>query len=446
MNGPLRNRAASDAVAEHLPDALALEQRRIPLPARTVALLIVALVVSFTVWASVSQLNRIVVAGGQLIASEPLAVVQPLESAVVRSILVKAGDRVSAGQTVVQLDTTFVGEDQNALQERQQGLEAEIARLTAELGEQPFTADGGNPDRVTQARLFIERHAEYAANLANLDEEISRVEAKLATNRASLLVIDGRVKLMHDMEDIRAKSFEGNYTSRFQLLQAQTETLGAVTQRDTLRGEQQELEHELASARAKRTAFTREWRRRTEEQLVEADRTLDAVSEEATKARRKMSLSALVTPVDGVVMEVAKRSVGSVLQAAEPLVTIVPADAPLEAEVEIEAADRGTVRPGDSVRLKLDPFPFQRYGTIDGTLKVVSPDAVKREPMQGGGAYFRARVALDPGGVKHFADQGLGLSPGMTVRAEIDAGRQSVIAYVIYPIVRVMDEGMREPR
>ncbi|GAB4071351.1 HlyD family type I secretion periplasmic adaptor subunit [Ancylobacter sonchi] len=446
MNAPLNRRAAGDAVAKYLPDALALEQRRIPLPARTGALIIVLLVAAFAVWASVAQINRIVVANGQLFASEPLAVVQPLESAVVRTILVRAGDWVSAGQTVVQLDTTFVGADQNALEERQHGLEAEVARLHAELGGQPFSDPSGEPNRATQVRLHTERQAEYAANLANFDEEIRRIEAKLDTNRASLAAIDGRVKLLHDMEDIRAKSYEGNYTSRFQLLQAQADTLSAITQRDTLRGEQQELEHELAASRAKRMAFVKEWRRRAEEQLVEADRTLDAVNEEATKARRKMSLSALTSPVDGVVMEVAKRSVGSVLQSAEPLVTIVPSNTPLEAEVEIDAADRGMVRVGDTVRVKLDAFPFQRHGMLNGTLKVVSPDAVKREPMQGGGSYFRARVVLNPASVERFANGGLGLSPGMTARAEIDAGQQTVISYVIYPIMRVMDEGMREPR
>ncbi|MBS7540669.1 HlyD family type I secretion periplasmic adaptor subunit [Ancylobacter lacus] len=445
MNEVLSRRQAADLVNQHLPDALELEGRRMPLPARITAYVILAMFASFVVWASVSRVNRIAVANGEIVSSEPLAVVQPLEVSVIHRLLVKAGDTVTAGQTVAELDPTFVTADQSALEERKADLDLEVARLRAELEGTDFVASGG-PEQLNHARLFAERRAEYESTLAGLDEDVRQTEAKLATNRTNQEAINGRVGLLRDIEAIRRESYERSYTSRLQLLQAEADTLSATTQLSQLAGEQQQLAHELASAQAKRTAFTREWRRKTEEQLVEAGRNLHAVTEEVTKARRKASLSLLTSPVDGTVMEIARRSVGSVLQPAEPLVTIVPAGAPLEAEVQIEALDRGVVRVGDAVRVKLDTFPFQRYGTLEGRLAVVSPDAARREPSAGGGTYFRGRVAFTPAEIRRFAAGGASLSPGMTVRAEIDAGRQSVIAYITYPVLRVMDESLREPR
>lgn len=444
MNAPLRSPKPIDpALAEHLPDALALEHRPLPRLARITGYLLTGMIVSFLVWASIAKVDRIVVAPGKLVSSEPLIVVQPLESAIVRDILVKAGDTVRKGEVVAHLDPTFVTAEATSLTTQKASLDAEIDRLLAELSGSPYAA-GDDAERRRQASLLAEHKAEIAASLDALDAQISKDEAALATNAGRQTAVASRIALLRSIEDIRAKLFEKNYVSRVEMLEAQAATLTATAELDQLKGEAVEQQHELASDRARRAAFDREWRRKVEQELVDATRRRDAVAEELTKAARKAELSALVAPTDGVVMEIAHRSIGSVLQPAEPLVTIVPAGAPLKAEVEIDAADIGSVATGSTVRVKVEAFPFQRYGTLDGRLEVVSPDAFRRE-APAIGAYFRGLV-----GFESLALSGLGdavrLTPGMTVTAEIHAGEQRLIAYISYPVIRVLDEGLREPR
>lgn len=444
MNAPLRSPKPIDpALADHLPDALALEHRPLPRLARITGYLLTGMIVSFLVWASIAKVDRIVVAPGKLVSSEPLIVVQPLESAIVRDILVKAGDTVRKGEVVAHLDPTFVTAEATSLTTQKASLDAEIDRLLAELSDLPYAA-GDDPERRRQASLLAEHKAEIAASLDALDAQISKDEAALATNAGRQAAVASRIALLRSIEDIRAKLFEKNYVSRVEMLEAQAATLTATAELDQLKGEAVEQQHELASDQARRAAFDREWRRKVEQELVDATRRRDAVAEELTKASRKAELSALVAPTDGVVMEIAHRSIGSVLQPAEPLVTIVPAGAPLKAEVEIDAADIGSIATGSTVRVKVEAFPFQRYGTLDGTLEVVSPDAFRRE-APAIGAYFRGLVGFESLDLSGLGDA-VRLTPGMTVTAEIHAGEQRLIAYISYPVIRVLDEGLREPR
>ena len=160
------------------------------------------------------------------------------------------------------------------------------------------------------------------------------------------------------------------------------------------------------------------------------------------------------------VLEVAKRSVGSVIREAEPLVTLVPADVPLEVEAEIPSRDIGLVRVGDFVRVKLDAFPFQRHGTLSGEIRTISADAFTHDPTQGAqggansispdaprpaaGAVFRTRIRLTGTRLEAVPDGTL-LSPGMVASAEIRVGTRSVLSYFLYPVIRALDESIREP-
>lgn len=426
----------------HLPDALALEHRPLPRPARRLAYLCISMLVAFFLWATVSHVDRIVVAHGKLVSSEPLLVVQPLESAIVREILVRAGDRVKKGDILAHLDPTFATADASALATQKASLDAEIDRLNAERTDTPFDP-GSDPQREMQASLLRERRAERQSGLQNLDEAIAKVKASLGTNAGRQSSLEAQIVLLKSLEDIRSKLYEKKHVSLVELLEAQNATLSAGSELKQLQGEAIELQHQLAADEAKRAAFVSEHRRDMEEDLVAAIRRRDALTEELTKARRKAELVVLAAPADGIVMEVADRSIGSVLQPAEPLMTLVPANSALKAEVEIDAADIGLVAPGRDVRVKLDAFPFQRYGTLDGVLEIVTPDAFHRSPPEVG-AYFMGRINLRSLKLDGLAES-VRFTPGMTLIAEIHAGEQRLISYLSYPVIRILDESLREP-
>lgn len=450
-------------VAAFLPDGAAIEQAPPPRLARSVLYALTLLVVSTIVWAAWAEVDRVVSASGQLVTTAPTVVVQPLETAIIRAVEVEAGDRVTAGQRLATLDPTFAAADLADLTARLAAADAQVTRLQAEHDGRDF-APGDDPDRLVQAGILLRRQAEYAARLSSFDQQASQLEATQATSRASREGLVRRLGVIHEIENIRSELHRKQTGSLLQLLEARNERLRLSDEMESLANRERETGFQLQKVAADRAAFIDEWRRKTAEELVEKTRERATLVEQRAKAARRAALVSLTAPVDAVVLEVAQRSVGSVIKEAEPLFTLVPADVALEVEASIPGADVGRVRVGDPVRVKLDAFPYQRFGVIDGVLRTVSADAFRPDAGRGdaarseaaragaaaGGrgaandAVFRARIRL-LGPAPPGAPGGTRLSPGMAAAAEIIVGRRSVLSYFLYPVIRALDESIREP-
>ncbi len=166
-------------------------------------------------------------------------------------------------------------------------------------------------------------------------------------------------------------------------------------------------------------------------------------------------LVSLRAPEKGIVLKMAERSVGSIIQQAEPFITLVPFNSDIEAEVDVESKDIGRIRTGDAVRVKLDAFPFQRHDTLPGKVRVISEDAYQRNAGEMPASIASRtsslpRPSTGPGSIcssttLRNVPEGFRLMPGMKVRAEIKVGKRSVISYFLYPVIRALDESLREP-
>ena len=147
----------------------------------------------------------------------------------------------------------------------------------------------------------------------------------------------------------------------------------------------------------------------------------------------------LRAPTDGVVLEVAKRSVGSVVQPAETLVTLVPSGAGIEAQVEIGTQDIGHVRPSDLARVKLDALPF-----MTGAVRTISDDALPSDHRSDASRVYQTRISLDPPTLRNVPAS-FRLLPGMAVNAEVKVGTRTIASYFLHPLIQVFDETLREP-
>lgn len=456
-------RGAPAFAVEFLPDGEAIERAPMPWLARSTLYALTALLAAVVLWAALAQVDRTVSAGGRLVTTAPLVVAQPLETAVVRSVAVEAGDAVRAGDLLATLDPTFAAADLADLSARLAAVQAQIGRLEAELGGPPFDAAAAWADGPVQAAILERRRAEHRARLDAMDERAAQLRAEIATSQSARKGLAERVALMAEVEDIRRQLVEKQTGSRLSWLDARSERMRLRDELESMANRERESGHELARVAAERAAFTDEWRRKAAEELVEQRRQRATLVEQITKAERRRSLVTLTAPVDAVVLEVAKRSVGSVVREAEPLVTLVPAGVPLEVEAEIPSADIGLVRAGDTVRVKLDAFPFQRHGTLTGEVRTISADAFQRGAWgagaggaggegaangppgpRDGAAVFRARIRLT-GTALEGVPAGTRLSPGMVATAEIRIGTRSVLSYFLYPVIRAFDESIREP-
>ena len=435
-------------IVEYLPDADEIERSPAPPYARITIHVSALLLVAFLVWSSLSELDQVVVSQGRLINPLPNVVVQPLETSIVQTVDARVGQVVHKGQQLATLDATFAQADESQIRVRLSSLETQIMGLEAEINGNFAPASVANsPDEKLQAQLLIERRASYRAQETRLNETLSKLRAQLATNRNDQQLVMSRLRSIKDIETMQDKMVAQKYAAPVQLLEAQQRTKEVERELEMARSREQELRRELSAYEAEKLAFEKNWRQKTMEEMLGVTRERDALLQQLEKADKRKKLVTLYAPEDSVVLEIAKLSPGSVVQGAETFFTLVPLNTKLEAEVQINSVDVGYIKAGHPVRLKLDAFPFQRHGSLDGTVRNISEDAFKRDVSAKGGldAYYLARISFSGGGLRNMIESSR-LMPGMTLSAEIVVGKRTIMSYIAWPITKGLEEAAREPK
>lgn len=430
-------------VVEYLPDADEIERSPLPRTAQLTMHVMLLAFVLFGVWAAISSVDQVVVAPGRLVNPVPNVVVQPLETSIIQSVEVRQGQTVKKGAVLATMDATFVQADEDQVRSRLQSLQTQIDGLEREFAGTNSSAPVEDP---LQAKLLQERRANYQAQMAKLGESSARLRAALATNHQDQQRVASRLRSLKEIEAMQEKMVSQKYAAPLQLLEAQQRTKEVERDLELVVGREQELKRELNSVDAERSVFERGWRQKTMEDLLGLTRERDALREQLQKADKRHRLVTLTSPIDAVVLDVAKLSPGSIIKEAETFFTLVPLNATLEAEVQIDSVDVGYIKRGQEVHVKLDAFPYQKHGTLDAKVRTLSEDAFKRETAraQGSDAYFVARIQLDATELKNMKE-GTRLLPGMTLSAEIVVGERTILSYLAWPLTKGLNEAIREP-
>lgn len=431
---------------EYLPDADEIERSPLPRFAQYTVHILMLSLVAFLLWASFAQLEQVVGSQGSLVNPLPNIVVQPLETSIIQGINVKAGQLVKKGDILATLDATFIRADENQLRLRLESLETQAKGLEEELsGKGPAMAAPDSADSQLQANIVTERRANYRAQKLKMEETAAKLRAALATNRRDQTLIANRLKALREIESMQEKLVAQKIGAPLQLMEAQIRSKEVERELTSATNREQESLRELAAFDAEKTAFEKGWRQKTMEELLSVTRERDALQEQMQKADKRHKLINLVAPEDAVVLDVIKLSPGSIVREAESFFTLVPLNVPLEAEVRINSVDVGYIKLGHPVHLKIDAFPFQRHGTLDGTVRTLSEDAFKRDAGKGAGdVYYMSRITLTGSPLKNMVDKSR-LLPGMTLNAEIVVGHRTVMSYIAWPLMKGLAESGREP-
>ena len=364
---------------------------------------------------------------------------QPVERAIIRALFVKAGDSVRKGEVVATLDATFAQADLNTLTKQAHALSAKITRLEAEVSPAPPDSIApGDEEQSLQARLYAQFRAEYRHRLASFDEAMARDAVALQGNRTAVVALSRQVDIATDISSMRQALMQSADGSRLNFLAAESGRVAAEKDLRAARNQITELSHAIEATRADRQAYVAQTQRETLEDLVASRAERARVQEQLAKAARLHDLIQLTSPCDGIVLDVAARSAGSVLHEAEALVTILPAGASMIAEVSVPSADIGNLADGQKVKLKVDAFPYQRYGVLHGLVRSIGEESFPEGPA--GEAFHRVQIVLAAQKLP-----GATLFPGMTVTAEVNVGSRNVLSYFLYPLTRGFKESLREP-
>ena len=397
-------------------------------------------------WSIVGHVDVVAVASGKVVPQGRTKVVQPLEMGVVRVIHVKDGDRVTAGQPLIDLDPTDALADHQRLEREFATRSLDVVRLDTLLDggptKHPFApAPGVDPlMRESAKHLLDAQWLERTAKLLALDSEVERRRAELRGTETDVERFTAVLPLLRDRHDRMAGLASQGLMSKLRLSEVQQQVVEAEKALANTLEKQSQAEAGLRAAEQQRRQAEGEgestWRR---ERAEAADKRA-AAEQEILKARKRRALQQLTAPIDGTVTNLSTWTIGGIVKPGDTLMNIVPSSVTPEIEAMVLNKDAGFVLAGQRVSVKLDAFPFTRYGTVEGEVIDVSRDANKDEKL---GLVYPVRVRLD---VIDIGVDGkrVAIVPGMAVNAEIITGDRRVIDYVLSPVLRYRQESARE--
>jgi hemolysin D len=453
----LFNAAETDPL-DFAPSIVRLQEKS-PAPlGRAVLKSVMLLFLGIIVWAIFGRLDIVAVAEGKLVPQSYLKIVQPAEQGIVKEILIKEGEYVKKGQVLMRMDSAISNAEGKSLASEASKLCLALRRIDAELGGKSLLRETGDPSDVF-SHVFAQYQANRRAYESQLEEQRSVLD-KARNELAGAKEIKTKLEMVlphyREQERSYATLLKEGHVAKLEATDKQRER---IEKEQDLRSQEFAIKSTQATinqAQKKINQITADYRRQLQTERVEAAAQLEKVNQDLAKQRYRNDLLELKAPQDGVVKDLATHTVGTVATPGTILMTLVPQNESLRAEVWVTNEDIGFVRPGQKVKLKLSTFTFQKYGMIDGLVEQVSADssdngnsektdqqAASTNSKTGGKLVYKTLVTMTNqqlvvDGVRHK------LTPGMQVSAEIKLGTRSVVEYLFSPVTKAFHEAGRE--
>ncbi|WP_375331269.1 HlyD family type I secretion periplasmic adaptor subunit [Candidatus Tisiphia endosymbiont of Oplodontha viridula] len=434
---------------EFLPSYLELMERPPSPTARITAITISILVLLSLIWACLGQLDIHATAHGRLISPSRSQFIQSYELSEVVEILVKDGQAVKAGDKLVILNVVGSEQEIRRCQEQRSFQQLELARYQALLSNDPLQSlvipNNLEESISTRAKAHLASiWQEHQAMLSKFDTELVTNQSEQIANHAS---IEHLQKLKHNIEQRLTPSRKlasYKFIAQSELLAREKEALEIGLSISTKQKELRILEARADTLQKTKASYIAQKHREWFDNLNKAESTLLIAEQELAKAQERSRLQILRAPLDGIIQQVAVHTIGGIVQGAQTLMVIAPHDSPQQAEIDIANKYIGFIRPGQSVTVKIETFPYSRYGTIKVKVLSLSRDSVKRNEYSNPELVFPAQIELAQNHIA-IGNKPVALTPGMTITAEIKIGKRRIINYLLGPIQEYKSEAWREP-
>jgi HlyD family secretion protein len=420
---------------------------------RAILWAMLAFLAALLAWSAIGRLDIVAVADGRLVPESYLKIVQPADAGVVKEILVREGELVGAGQVLMRMDAALSDSDLATLTAEVRGRRLALRRIDAQLAAVPLARRADDPPE-----LFARVEAQYAANRRAYENALAQERATLDKARHELRAAEEvREKLLQVLPHYRSqeaayeKLTRDGFAGRLLFTDKQRER---IEKEQDLRAQEAAIESAnstIVQQQSRIAQIGADYRRQLQTERVDLAHQLERLQQELAKQTHRHAYLELRAPADGQVKDLATHTVGTVVSPGTILMTLVPKDEVLRAEVWVRNDDVGFVRETQPVKLKLAAFQFQKYGLLDGTVAQVSADAAAEGTPGAPGAprapgeslAYRTlvnlgRQALVADGVTHR------LAPGMQVTAEIHLGTRTVLEYLLSPVQKAWHEAGRE--
>lgn len=437
---------------DFLPTLLAITDSPPPRMPRLILIAILLLVAVLVLWSVFGRLDVVASAEGRLVPQSKLKIVQPADAGIVVDILVREGQQVDAGQVLMRLDPHLVEADRETAAGEHAQLALQLRRIDAELAGMPMQRQAGDTpalfDRVSQQgqahrQAYLDAIAAEQALADKLRNDLQAARELQAKQERTLPLIQRSAEAHERLQG-------DGFISRIAADDKQRQLLETT---QDLRAQQAAVESLLAmlgNSQKKLAQLSSGYRSELLAERASVDAQLRRASGEKQKLEHKSGLLLLRAPQAGTVKDLSTHTIGTVVAPGTVLMSLVPIDEPLRAEVMVRNEDAGFIHLGQSVKVKLAAYPFQKYGMIDGVIDHIGPDvadpaAGSREGLDPAQTFARYPVWISLSS-QRLAVEGktLLLTPGMQVMADIHQGRRSVLEYLLSPVRRAWLEAARE--
>ena len=453
---PGKHALSKEALA-FAPGLLAIQERP-PAPlAKVIVVALTVLVAILIAWACIGKLDIIATAPGRLVPASYVKIVQPSGAGIVREILVREGEHVQRGQVLLRMDRQDSDADTAEVTNSLRVRELQIRRIDAELAGRPFIRSKDDRDeafRQVQAQFEVHQQAHNEA-IAQAEEAVRRSEHDRDAGAQTLEKLKQTTPIYRSQAQTYADLGKDGYVPRTAAEDKQREFIESDQELKSQVARVASLESSVEQARRQLSELKAKARSDLQNERIEAEADRAKLAQELLKQTHHGGLLELKATEAGTVKDLSTHSIGTVVSAGTVLFSVVPEKAALVAEVTVRNEDVGFVSAKQPVKIKVASYAFQQYGMIDGIVSQVWPDASEAngtqrdgedrgardsEPTSGG---FKALVDLSSQTL-HAAHKELPLVSGMRVTVEINQGRQTVMQYLLSPILKVAQEGGHE--
>ncbi len=492
---------------EFLPSALEIIEKPASPAGRIIIWLIFGMLIVALAWATIGKVDEVAVARGKVIPDGKLKVIQPFEEGIVTAIYINEGQKVEAGEVLIELDSTIKKADFESFKKS-----LEIARLEREIYLSEINNEELDLDNLSetlpqeiianQLNLKQARISEFNAGIEKLNLLIAQTEIELESEKARLELLEEKISIYQDDEGyLRRKKSEElveemdlkRIEESLNILKKDEERLNKLYEangisfteleqkRDQINLTLNEYLAQKIRVKNKRDSIEEEWNtvynqlkmtkkeanlqemsiKQVESRLLEAKQSLESMKMQYTtallnmltekeksiveldaqlaRAQKTYELQKLTSPVNGTVHGLAANTIGGVVTPAQPIMTIVPEGTPIVVEASVLNKDIGFIRLNQEVEIKLDTFPFQKYGTIEGRVISISPDSFDTENQ---GSVYKIKVEIEKSWIDVEGQQ-ISISPGMTTSVEVKTGKRRIIEFFLEPLVKYFEESLK---
>jgi adhesin transport system membrane fusion protein len=373
---------------------------------RKIILLTALTVAGFTAWASVAEIDQVSRATGQVIPSGRIQILQSTDGGVIETINIREGDRVQKGQVLVTLDRVRLSAAVDETRAKVASLKTAKARMEAELFSRPLLF----PDDVkgyplfiaNQRQLFAKRRAAQTQDIAALNRMLSLVRQELIMNQPLL---------------------EYGDVSRSEILRLERSVA--------------DIEGQIANRQNKYLQDLQTDYAKVVDELVAAEQAL-------TQREAALKDTILEAPTDGIVKNVRLTTIGAVLRPSDEVLQIVPTGEELIVEAKVSPSDIAFVRIGQSASVKFDTYDSSIYGSADGRVIYISPDTLSEQKSNGEQIFYRVHIRVDTKSMNPRVGEKIEIQPGMTSSIEILTGANTILNYLLKPIIKTIDQSFDE--